>query len=468
MRSLNSLPLLRAFSCLAALVAAFLTLPVFAASASDTVMDSGFEPGEAISMSGPCSGFYAVGATLLEGMLSPPSIPTPKPLKGRLTSDPGFDTCIVRATQHDVEPPQTFARNDYSRREPFNADNSRVLVYSSGGYWHLYDANSLQYIKQLVGPAGDSEIQWDATDPNKLYYMPTNGVGLKMYALDVRTNTTSTVADFAGRLPWPDANGLWTKSEGSPSRDMRYWGFQAESSFNIRGYVVYDKLQNRIVGTHAASIRPDHVSMTPSGRWFVSSDDTQGTWAWSPDFTQKKKLHHKSEHSDIAIGANGHDDYVSVDYQSNAGDVFFVDIDACPAVPANANPATTPLCPRTVLFQTYLNGTSTSLHISGKAYAKPGWAVISTFGTKPNRAVPPVYPWFTNKIFAIELKASPRVFGLGYHQDNPDGYWTEVHGATNRDLTRVMFNSNWNVLSTTDVDDYMIQIAPNMIPASTP
>lgn len=434
------------------------------APAAATVVGKHTTPDDACRTAVYSENFHGLQALSMQG----PSVLVPKtskPAKGVPMRDP-LGTCIIRATQHDVDPPQTFARNDYSRRQPFNADNTLFLVYSSGGWWHVYDANTLRHVKKLAGLAGDAEPQWDATDPNKLYYVPNNG-GMTLLALDVRSNTTRTAADFSGRLPWPDVNGLWTKSEGSPSRDMRYWGFQAESHFNMRGYVVYDLVQNRIVGTRSTSVRPDHVSMTPSGRWFESSGDDEGTWAWSLDFATKKKLHHKSEHSDIAIGPNGHDYYVSIDFQSNDGDVFFVDIDACAAVPANADPASTPECPRTVLFPTYMNGTSTSVHISGKAYNTPGWVVISSYGTKPSRDNPPVWPWFTNKIFAIELNASPRVLGLGYHQDSPDGYWTEPQGAPNRDLTRVMFNSNWNIKSPDDVDDYMIVLPRGAIPTAT-
>ncbi|HEY0179327.1 MAG TPA: hypothetical protein VGC30_06820 [Dokdonella sp.] len=438
--------------------------PARADSADGEIFASSFESGEVVPLAGPCDGFYRTGFALLEGMLNPQVAVPPKPTKGSVFADAGFGTCMVRATHHDVEPPQTFARNDYSRREPFNANDTKLLVYSSGGWWHLYDANTLAYDKLLDGPAGDSEVQWDPTDPNVLYYMPTNG-GMKIFRLDVGTNASTTVADFTGKLPWSNAARLWTKSEGSPSRDNRYWGLMAETSdFGILGYVVYDLVQDRVVGTRSTSIMPDHVSMSPSGRWFVSSGDSDGTWAWSPDFSQKKKLHHKSEHSDIAVGADGHDEYVSIDFQSAQGDVFFVDVDACPAVPADADAASTPECPRTVLFPTYLNGASTSVHISGKAYAKPGWVLVTTYGSQADRNG--VWPWFTNKELAVELAAVPRIYGLGFHHGNDDGYWTEMQGAVNRSFTRMMFNSNWSTNSDTDVDDYMIGLAPNLLPAA--
>ncbi|HEY0179325.1 MAG TPA: hypothetical protein VGC30_06810 [Dokdonella sp.] len=383
---------------------------------------------------------------------APPAL-APKPAKGAAFLD-ADGTCIVRATRHDAEPPGQFARNDYSRREPFNADSSRVLVYGEGGYWHLYDARTLRYVERLNGPAGDAEPQWHPSDPNLLYYLPRDG-GLKLIKLDVRKNASKTVAEFAGRLPWRDAKRLWTKSEGSPSRDGRYWGFQAETAnFEIRGYVVYDLVEDKIVGTRSTSARPDHVSMTPSGRWFVSSGDGDGTWAWSPDFSRKKKLHHKSEHSDLAIGADGHDEYVSIDFQSDHGDVFFVDVDACPSVRADADAAATPECPRTVLFPTYLDGAHASFHFSGKAYAKPGWVLLSTYATSAARDG--TRPWYADRLIAAELKPHPRLLALGHHESSGDAYWAEPHGAPNRDFTRAMFNSDWGRRGTNDIDDYLL------------
>src|SRR5690349_19213283 len=170
-------PLFRNVSLLAlSLVAssAFVAGNARAESVADEVFGSGFEAPAGGGVANACSTFYPNGFTLLEGKINPPSGSVAKPAKGQAFADAGFDTCMVRMTQHDVEPPQEFARNDYSRREPFNADNSRVLVYGSGGYWHTYDANTLQYYKQLNGPAGDSEVQWHPTDPNSIYYMPTN------------------------------------------------------------------------------------------------------------------------------------------------------------------------------------------------------------------------------------------------------------------------------------------------------
>lgn len=425
---------------------------------------------------GKCNSFYPSGYTLTEGKVNPPLVNMSKPAKGTVFEEPNFGTCEVRATSHATEPPSAFARNDYSRRQAFNANNTYFIVYSNDGWWHLYDANTLQHLRKLsprvANPstpaqyhlAGDAEPQWHPTDPNILYYLPTNG-GTKLLKLDVRNNSYAVAADFANKLPaWASgARHIWTKSEGSPSADGRYWGFQVEDGdFRLLGYMVWDLQQNRLAGSMQSSSRPDHSSMSAAGRWYVTSSDSTGTWAWSRDFKTKKKLLHKSEHSDLALGPNGEDYFVSIDYQSDKGDVFFVDIDACPGVPASASDA--PSCPRTTLFPTYSNGSATALHVSGKGMKKPGWAVISTYGTSASRDGS--WPWYTNKIFAVELKANPRIYPLAYTRNGGGSYWAEPHASVSRDFTRIIFNTNWGVRGD-DIDAYIIHIPATALPGGT-
>lgn len=436
--------------------------------------------GQATAQSlGVCNSFYTAGFTLTQGKVNPTMPAVAKPAKGTVLKESNFNTCLVRATSHSTEPPSTFARNDYSRRQAFNADNTYFIVYSNDGWWHLYNANTLQHLRQLspkvanasvsseLHMAGDAEPQWHPTDPNSLYYLPTNG-GTKLLKLDVRTNTATVAADFAGKLPsWgSSASHIWTKSEGSPSADGRYWGFQVENtSFGLLGYMVWDLQNNRLVGSRQDSSRPDHSSMSAAGRWYITSSDTNGTWAWSPDFTTKKKLHAKSEHSDLALGPNGQDYYVSVDYQSSAGDVFYTDIDACPAVAASAT--TGPICPRTVLFPSYANGAATAMHFSGKGFKKPGWMVFSTYGTSASRDGS--WPWFTNKIYVVELAANPRVYPIAYTRraESAGGYWSEPHATVSRDFTRIAFNSNWGVANAEDIDTYIVHIPASSLPGGT-
>jgi hypothetical protein len=361
------------------------------------------------------------------------------------TIDPAFGTCLVRATNHAAEPPSGFARNDYSRRQAFNADNSRFIIYSLSGHWHLYEANTLQHLRVLSGPAGDAEPQWHPTDPSRLFYIPNVG-GMVINSLNVETNQTTVVANFTGRLPWSDVRRVWTKSEGSPSADGRYWCFQAETdSFQIRGVFTYDLQTNTILGTRNLSARPDHVSMSASGRHCVVShlNGSGGTVAWTRNFSSSRQLHGTSEHSDLALAANGDDVFVFVDYQSNAGDLMMVNLDTGV---------------RTALLPTYIQGTATAYHVSGKNFSKPGWVLLSTYAHSGAEN------WLHERLIAVELAAAPRLLNLAHHQSRFNGYWTEPHASVNRDFTRVLFTSNWGTTSDIDVDAYMLRLPPNLLP----
>jgi len=394
-----------------------------------------------------CANFYTAGFALPQGQLVSTVPALGKPVKGTSWRDPVHGTCGIRVTDHAVEAPSGMARHDYSRRQAFNADNSYVLVQATNGFWHLYDANTMAFIRTLSGPAGDAEIQWHPTNPKTLYYFDTNG-GMTLRQLNVDSNTSTSAASFAGKLPWADAARVWTKSEGAPSADGRYWCLMAEtSSFAIRGVIVYDLQTQTVVGSRSLSARPDHTGMSASGRWCVVSHlaGSGGTVAWDRTFTTSRQLHTTSEHSDLALNAAGQDVYVAVDYQANAGDFFMFNIDT------NT---------RTNLFPTYLSGTATAYHVSGQAFAKPGWVLMSTYGSSGANQ------WLHNKLFAVELKSGGRILNIGHHQSRLSGYWTEPQATVSRDFTRVIWASNFGTTSSTDIDAYMMYLPPSAIPAA--
>ncbi len=393
-----------------------------------------------------CAALYGSRYTAVEGMVAATAPSSARPAKGTTFRDPAFGTCVVRATSHATEPPSGFARNDYSRRQAFNVDNTRFLVYSYDGSWHLYDANSLAYIRALGSAAGDAEPQWDPVDPSSLYYVPTNG-GMTLRRLNVETNVSTIVADFTGKLPWSNAAHVWSKSEGSPSADGRYWCFMADTAnFGIRGVFTYDLQTHTVLGSRTLSSRPDHVSMSPSGRYCViSGGDVSGaTVAWDRTFSKSLTVHHGGEHSDLALGTDGSDYYVAVDYQSGGGDLYMINL-------------VTGV--RTVLFPTYIQGTATAYHISGKNFSRPGWVLMSTYARTGAEK------WLHERIMAIELKANPRIIDLAHHHSKYNGYWTEPHASVSRDFTRVLFTSNWGSTSDLDVDAFMLRLPDHLLDA---
>ena len=387
-----------------------------------------------------CASLYGSSYTPVVGMVDKSIVSLSRPTKGVRQKDPAFGSCVYRATNHSAETGTSFLRNDYSRRQAFNADNSYFLAYGYGGAWYLYNANTLQLIRKLAFH-GTAEPQWDATNPKVLYFLPSGG-GMTMSKLNVDTNVSTVVADFRGRLPWSSAYRVWTRGEGSPSANGRYWCFMVEnSSSGMLGLITYDLVTNTILGTRSTSVRPNHVSMSPSGKWCVVSSTT----VYSQNLSTSRLLYNGTQHNDLALGADGRDYYVYTD-QATTGYITTIDLETGA---------------RTSLIPTWIGGTVTSLHISGKAFNKPGWILVSTYSHSGS------LKWAHERVMAVEMKANPRVVSLVHHRTYINGYWTQPHATASRDFSRVLYNSNWGSTSSMDVDAYLVKLAPNMLGGGT-
>ena len=391
------------------------------------------------------------------------------------TQDPVYGSCVVRVTDNAAHPEAPAERNDYSRRQAFNANDTYFLLAARDGHWHLHDAATGRFIRvlnNLTGAtdrlAGDAEPQWHPTDPDLLYFLPRDGIGMQIYQLDLRTNQVSVVADMGPQIQqhWPDANVASTRSEGSPSADGRYWCFMARAmvdngSWPMRGVFTWDLQEQRIIGTLSQDGTPDHVSMSPSGKYCVVSHTPAtgpGTRSYRRDFQAPYststpdawlQLHTTSEHSDIALDPQGHDTYVSVDYQSNGGDVFMQDLETGQ---------------RTPLFSTYPGRTATALHISGKAYNRPGWVLVSTYAEHPadDSSVQGLHDerrqWLHRKLFAVSLTKNPDIRSIAYANSDAFQYEVEPQATVNRNFTRMLFNSTWNGSSMADQEVFLTAI----------
>ena len=394
------------------------------------------------------------GATVQSGssggfvFVQSPAPQSSQPALGITVNEPGYGLCLTRMTQADAEPPNTFARTDYSRRQAFNVDGSRMLAVARDGAWHLYDPRVPAYVQQIPGFAGAVEPQWHATNPNIITYLPDAGTRMQVLDLDLTTRQNSVAGDLAVRLQslWPTAATMNTGAEGSPSADGRFWAFQvSDADQEGLGIIIWDKQLDIIVSHRNIEALPDHLSMSPGGRHVVVSSADR-TVSYDLQLQNPQTLLNATEHSDLAIGADGEDYYVAIDYSTDDGDLFMTNLTTGQ---------------RTPLVATYLGRESTTLHVSGKAYDLPGWVVVSTFDMREEDP-----QWLYQRIWLVQLQADPVIYPLGFHQSKlkpaagSDNYWAEPHATINKDGTRVVFNSNWNSDTVTDVDVYAIDIPP--------
>jgi hypothetical protein len=160
---------------------------------------------------------------------------------GESYTSPHYKTTVRRISNPTQDGPGvSFMVNEYSRKQSFNIDDTKILIYATDGFYHVYNIDGSHY-KKLKGPAADCEIDWHSTNPNKVVYTDTNGVGLKFYEHDIVTDNVTTIIDLTkvtsvkGNTSltsvkdiWSDASAAWTKAEGTSSKDGRYRGLMIE------------------------------------------------------------------------------------------------------------------------------------------------------------------------------------------------------------------------------------------------
>lgn len=375
--------------------------------------------------------------------------------------DPVFGTRVYRATAASDYPGSAYVRHEYSRRQAFNADNSRYLAQSMDGHWLLYNADTFQVLPKsgtagaFKGMVGDCEPIWHPTDPKKLWYTGRNG-SLVWYEKNVETDTDTVLVDFTARLRaiWPAATSVWTGGEGTSSADGRYFAFmathynEATQTKTIDGLFTWDRVNDKIIGTYDASkfggVYPDHISISPSGKYAVPSwayTPKLGTRAYTLDFSSFRQLNTQSEHSDLALGPAGEDYYVVADQA--AEQVRAINM-------ANGNAFNLmPLYPR--------SGSAYALHISGQAFDKPGWVLVSTYGDSanygkvlPDSTMEPMY----RKLMLVELKPGGKQHAVAHTRaaeryqylsaNEGTAYFGEHQATLSRDGSRLLFATNFN------------------------
>ncbi len=370
--------------------------------------------------------------------------------------DPVFGTCVVRVSDRGSdlmdEDASAGIKNEYARVQSFNADESLLLARSIEAYWYLYDASTLQPLGRI--PI-EVEPRWDENDPDMLYF--TDETRLMVY--NVRTGETSLVHDFAADLPGQSLAAVWTRYEGRPSLDTRYWGFMAEDQdWQAVAFLMYDLQNDQVIAKRDMRSVPgveediDHVTVSTLGNYFLASfdlycehgqpgDDAHpcGLMVYDRDLTNGRSLLRIIGHYDTALDADGREVIVFQDIDEDT--ISMLDLASGQV---------------TKLWTIDFSHTGIGFHFSGCAFRRPGWALISTYDGDPK-----AYTWMDDQLFALELKADGRVVRLAHthslvDENQEHDYWAEPHASVNRDFTRVIFTSNWGRSGTGEVEIFMV------------
>ncbi|MFH1197476.1 MAG: T9SS type A sorting domain-containing protein [bacterium] len=370
-------------------------------------------------------------------------------------TDPIFGTNVIRITDALNFPTPGFFPQ-YSKRQAWNADESRMLLFSDDGRSFLFDGNSYSYIKELPGLWGE-DIFWHPTNPQQIIFASDNVLS----TYDIESGQITQLREF------PEYTWINTRGEGNLSRDAKYYAFVGQTydtDTHYKDLVVYDIQQNSVVATLALPVSLtdfDWVSISTNGNYVVVDYATAETGRFEGvevydrnfNFIWQKPL--GAGHSDLTIDASGDEVLVMDYYDENTNSIFVKKFRLADGTETNL-----------IEFSWQFDS-----HISCRNEERSEWCFISTFDGEA-RLTHDAANWlpFEDEIFALKLDGSGDVQRIAHHHsrrfspETPDRdnsvYWAEPHASVSCDGTRIIFGSNWseNISAVTSVDAYIVDM----------
>jgi len=248
-----------------------------------------------------------------------------------------------------ITPDEAFGQHQYSKRQAWNADETRVLVGTK-----ILDAKTFQTIGSL---RTTKEVVWSTTDPNIMYGMYNNDNKV-LIQYNISTGEVTNIQTFTG----------YTKCtigdfEGSQSDDNKYIVLACYNSNNQKDLFSVDIKAKAVLGQIRAQSNFNWASVSRSGKYILVENNQPGSdfedrkiVRYDINFENEEQLTIGSNHGDFAYDENGDDVYVMV-----AWDYYY--------------------------YLRLRDGVLTNLgftnragdgHVSCRAYDRPGWCYFSS------------------------------------------------------------------------------------------
>lgn len=395
--------------------------------------------------------------------------PVAKPPYGKYYKDPAFGSRVIRITNSPVGIVQ---KPPYSTMQAWNADESLLLLYRTGGRdtGHiLLDGHTYKEVRQLdIQPSDLEEVYWSHTDPDTFYYVSKYSRDLGQFKkYSVSSGRAEVIADFSDIC---GDKGVPTGGQDvhPQSLDDDLWGFRCQiskSEYKMFSYRISTKeLIVKRIGEG-----------TPWTPWTAPSPAPSGDRFWYQGkalaldletIEKEMDLYKSNEHSNVGSTYNGNDalfqtgfdpspDGCDGDLWQGVGHLVEHDLQTARCRPmineARGYPYTT-----------------SSTHISARAIHRPGWIAMSSIGAEDQ------YRFFSNKRKAPALfseiylantdpddlktcrLAHHRSFGKKATKGNYPAYFGEPHATLSPSGTRIIFGSDW--YDSGAVDSYIIEL----------
>jgi hypothetical protein len=381
-----------------------------------------------------------------------PLLLMPVPPAGQPFFDHHFGTILTRATQYLNQ------RHEYSRFDPFNADQSLIILHEFfAGNFTVYRTGSFPYdtsANRVTSLFPLDEPRWDPTDPNTVWGLE----GFRILKMNVQNGLISTVKDFAadpvlGPIISDPHLGLYritTRNEGESSADKRYWALGLQGSaddYRLQYLFCWDRQLDQVVGVMPLSMDEaaliDWVGMSPLGNWVLigggaGSGRTAGLTMADRELTAFHQLAAATAHSDIGLDSQGQEVIVMQNTATDYIDLIPIAPETVPVTDAGGY-GTSTISPLIRLYYADdANGLQSGVHISCNC---KGFCVVSTY-TAPDL---PEQNWLDRTIVLASLnKIKPALWYLAKVHNTTSAYWEETQAAISNDGKKVVWASNWS------------------------
>jgi hypothetical protein len=374
--------------------------------------------------------------------------------------DPTFGSPITRITNN---PPgsSSFTRHVYSTMQPWNSDESLLLMYHNDGATiehRLYDGMTYEFIRSLdIQPSDLEEIFWSYHHPETFFYLPKSGIyrGF-LVAHNALTGSEEPVGDFRS-ICEPGAPTAGNDIQ-MHSLDNDLFGFRCGSGTD-QTMISYRRSTNEI---QSASLGDD----TDWYPWIAAIPSTSGTAFYlngqmlSQELTPNNLILDMNsffEHSSLGTTAAGSSalfqvsfsaspNGCNVDSNDGVGQIIMHDLE-------------TGECRGLVTSDQGYPYPHSGTHVSATSYKQPGWVVASSIGNAnqlqtyvATNSGGAAAPTLLNEIYIANSDPSnPKVCRLAHHRSfgsrSVNGsytkYFGEPHPVLSPSGTRVLFASDW-------------------------
>ncbi|GER59171.1 T9SS type A sorting domain-containing protein [Patiriisocius marinus] len=334
----------------------------------------------------------------------------------------------------------------YSTIQAWNADETRLILYSNGNH-QLLNGVDYSFIRTMddINPEDLEAVFWHFSNPDILFYIDNNNGNLIEY--NVSTQAINVLADLV------DLSDCQESITGGNDVQMMSWDSDVISFRCGNTSAFYYRISTQtLVEFDINSLDFNAPMPFPSGNLFYHRGNVYNS---SGILERSLNLDVVNEHSCLGRLSNGDDAYFAIAFEEGPDSNCQGTLVAHNATNANCFSVTP-----TGDYGYPQSGT----HISSLAHSNTegGWIAVSCVGYDQNGV-----DLLDQELFIAKVNENDAdVYRVAHHRSDRDqlGYWGEPHVIISPSGTRLLFGSDWSGSEDgISVDSYVAELPANTL-----